>query len=435
MAARKSAGVKKKKPAKKAPNARRPRSTPLSTDELRIRMYNVGFGDAFLVRLPTSDGERTMLIDCGQHMGGIANPMNAVLDDLIASVTVNGTPRIDIVIATHRHFDHISGFDSAKWKTVEVGEVWLPWTEKRGDPAADSIRQAQLRMAAAIMARFATADTRIGWFALNSFSNRGAERTLLQGFVGVEERRYLPQLKRADRTFTTPRLPGVTVHALGPSHAPDVIATMHPPEDQAFRALAALAAETPDTPPATKDAFGTLFAPRYVVDAAKYAKAHRELASHADTERVIEAAEEDLLGAASAMEDAINGTSLMLVFEIGDQTLLFAGDCEWGTWSEVLADQAWRELLSRTTVYKVSHHGSFNGTPTGFANDLLPNDATSLMSFRPVEKWPSIPRQSLVDALADHSRTLVRSDQIPNDGGAMRRNGDLWVEVSIPVRA
>ena len=32
---------------------------------LRIRMYNVGFGDCFLLFVPTSNGVRKIVIDCG----------------------------------------------------------------------------------------------------------------------------------------------------------------------------------------------------------------------------------------------------------------------------------------------------------------------------------------------------------------------------------
>ena len=396
---------------------------------ITIRMYNVGFGDCFLVRLPTADGTRTMLIDCGQHIGGIANPMNSVLEDLIASVTTNGTAHIDVVVATHRHFDHISGFDSKKWRTVSVGEVWMPWTEKRGDPAADALRHAQHRLATALRARFASHDTRIGWLALNSFGNAGAEQTLLKGFVGVEERRYLPAKARADRTFTTPMLPGVTVNALGPSHDPDVIADMTPPKEQVFNAGAAEPAAATDDD-VRRD---PLFAPRMTLSPDAYAAAHPHLAEHADEKRVRTLAEEDLQGAAEGLEDAINGTSLMLILELGDHVLLFAGDAEWPTWSEALADPAWRELLAHTTVYKVSHHGSFNGSPTGFVDELLPDDAISLMSFRPVKKWPSIPRKSLVTALAAARRTLIRSDELPEPAPSLTRNGDLWVELALPL--
>ena len=75
--------------------------------------------------------------------------------------------------------------------------------------------------------------------------------------------------------------------------------------------------------------------------------------------------------------------------------MLLAGDAEWGTWSAILDDPASREVLSRTRAYKVSHHGSFNGTPSRFVDELLPQDATSLVSLGKMDIWPSIPRVSL----------------------------------------
>ena len=35
--------------------------------------------------------------------------------------------------------------------------------------------------------------------------------------------------------------------------------------------------------------------------------------------------------AAAALDNALNNTSLMLMFEVGDQYLLFPGDSQWGT--------------------------------------------------------------------------------------------------------
>lgn len=105
----------------------------------------------------------------------------------------------------------------------------------------------------------------------------------------------------------------------------------------------------------------------------------------------------------------------------------------------MLDDAEWRRLLGATTVYKVAHHGSWNGTPKPFVDELLPADALSLMSFKKVKKWPSIPRDSLVEALADQDRTLVRSDQTHGDGaipgghGGTVTTGDLWVQVNLPL--
>ena len=142
---------------------------------LRIRMYNVGFGDCILLLFDFADGPRSMLVDCGAHLGGAATPLPAVRADLIKTVRRDGTPRIDVVVATHRHFDHISGFDSDDWNDVTVGEVWMPWTEERGVPAADALRHTQKRAAAALSKRFPTADTPVGWLAMNSMSKRMPE--------------------------------------------------------------------------------------------------------------------------------------------------------------------------------------------------------------------------------------------------------------------
>lgn len=397
--------------------------------EVRLRMYNVGFGDAFLLFVPTEDGERTMLVDCGAHMSGIANPTKAIVADIIDAVTHNGRSRIDVVVATHRHYDHISGFAIDGWDQVEVGEVWLPWTEERGNPAADKLRKKQHRLAGLLANRFG-ADTDIGWLALNSLSNADAEATLLTGFKDPDEveRRYLPPVDRADATFETPVLPGVRVHVLGPSHDPAVVALLDPPSGKGFPFGFDVDGPAPARPP--------LFHARYLRTPDEYAGEHPELAARADIEDVTKLVAFDYLAAASNLEDAVNGTSLVLVLEVGRHRILLAGDAEWGTWSVVLDDPDWRQLLRGTTVYKVSHHGSWNGTPKPFVDDLLPPDALSLMSFKKVRKWPSIPRGSLVDALAAHDRTLIRSDEAHRDGairGGTLTAGELWVQVNLPV--
>ena len=123
----------------------------------------------------------------------------------------------------------------------------------------------------------------------------------------------------------------------------------------------------------------------------------------------------------------------MFALDFGDACVLLAGDAEWGTWSAMLDDPASRAVLRRTRAYKVSHHGSFNGTPSPFVDDLLPKDATSLVSLGPMDKWPSIPRKSLFAALEGPPRRLMRSDHMPLMGADLKNNGDLWVDISIPL--
>ena len=70
-----------------------------------------------------------MLIDCGVLKGtedGKAR-MQAIVRD-IAQTTAG---RLDVLVVTHEHWDHVSGFVQAEdeFKQLSIGEVWLAWTE------------------------------------------------------------------------------------------------------------------------------------------------------------------------------------------------------------------------------------------------------------------------------------------------------------------
>jgi glyoxylase-like metal-dependent hydrolase (beta-lactamase superfamily II) len=128
-------------------------------NDVLVRMYNVGFGDAFLVRLPTDEGEASALFDCGSHASSPRHrPIDEVVGQIIDDVRdADGTPRIDVVVGTHRHQDHVSGFDDDRWSEVVVGEVWLPWTEDPDDPQATRIRERQSATARRLAAALAAA--------------------------------------------------------------------------------------------------------------------------------------------------------------------------------------------------------------------------------------------------------------------------------------
>jgi len=64
--------------------ARRPRQPkPAAGRTLSVRMYDVGFGDCFLLRIPTLDGKtRQVLFDCGSIKNG-ARPFKNVVRQLL----------------------------------------------------------------------------------------------------------------------------------------------------------------------------------------------------------------------------------------------------------------------------------------------------------------------------------------------------------------
>jgi beta-lactamase superfamily II metal-dependent hydrolase len=79
------------------------------------------------------------------------------------------------------------------------------------------------------------------------------------------------------------------------------------------------------------------------------------------------------------LNTGINNTSLVVAFELprSKKVLFFAGDAQrgnWASWKDVTFKDGTetvtaKELLARTVLYKVGHHGSHNATLTGAADD------------------------------------------------------------------
>jgi hypothetical protein len=67
------------------------------------------------------------------------------------------------------------------------------------------------------------------------------------------------------------------------------------------------------------------------------------------------------------LDDALNNTSLILLFEVLGEVLVFPGDAQIENWSYALFEarnrRAIRNRLRRAAFYKVGHHGSLNATP------------------------------------------------------------------------
>ncbi|MGE0726247.1 MAG: hypothetical protein AB7O45_17875, partial [Alphaproteobacteria bacterium] len=102
---------------------------------VRVRMYRQGLGDCFLVTLPRDDKPPfRMLIDCGLFLG--SRNQDETMRKVVADVAADCGGKLDLLVATHEHWDHLSGFvqAQAEFTAIEVGETWLGWTENRDDP-------------------------------------------------------------------------------------------------------------------------------------------------------------------------------------------------------------------------------------------------------------------------------------------------------------
>ena len=394
---------------------------------ISIRMYNVGFGDSFLLRFPSSG---TVLIDCGVHPAGPGpHTMAEVVAQIVNDVTVNGKARIDVVICTHRHRDHVLGFEQDAWKNVEVGEVWMPWTEDPKDPEARKILETQSKKANALSAALRAAKVRpeIQQIADNALTNAKAMATLHDGFKGGNAKRvYLPPKNRADASFKTGLLPGVTLHAMGPSHDPKVIRDMNPPKGESFLRLAGGNGKKGTVPLPFDD--------RFVVPKGDVQEFLRSAGVGAKQLKDIQKmAQDDPFALAVALDAAVNGTSLMLMFEMGRAFLLFPGDAQWGTWQNALGDDEWHTLLGKTTFYKVGHHGSHNATPRDFVDKVIGDKFSGMVCTENTKKFPSIPRMPLIKELNKKSgNRIARSDDLAKVTGFTRKS-DVYTDTQIAV--
>ncbi len=433
-----------------------------------IRMYDVGFGDSFLLTFPGPDRPRKVLIDCGVHAAGPpqARPFRDVVEQILEDVREEGEARVDVVVCSHRHRDHVLGFEAEGWSNVRVSEVWMPWTEHPTDPEARSIREAQAKKTKAALRALALSGAndenaaRARTLLENNLTNAKAMAMLHGGFAGRPPARFLPEPPAGGRpllpqSFETPLLPGVEVHVLGPARDRATIRDMDPPVGESFlRAVAgggdAGAAPLDDrwalsprgdqfkawfkeTALLAKSAGFDPTQPLLPSDPNFVAKwvASLELTLQ-DLAKVERLASDSPLEVATTIDKAVNGTSLMLAFEIGRAVLLFPGDAQWGTWNNAIRTA--RPLLERVNFLKVGHHGSHNASPKAFVDGVLGQDFQAMVSTRTTKLFGEIPRLPLLDALRakQGSPALARSDEDAVPAG-FRRISDICIEALVEI--
>jgi hypothetical protein len=394
-------------------------------------MYRVGFGDCFLVSLPGADRDHYILVDCGVHVRGDINTMGAAVDDI---ATVTGK-RVDIVIATHAHQDHISGFGTfaSKFAAFDVGEVWMPWTEDPSDPTAAKLKGRQQALVGKLTHHFAALnDPRFGAAQsalLNLASNQDAFKLLRSGFHNATVKYY----KAGAELMNPAGIAGLTVEVLGPPTDTAFLAKMDPPAGQRYLRASGSGQATVDgvTPferhwNATKgDPGPRLSDPQ-----------RRELRAIVDN---------PVSSLAFALDQAINNTSLVTLFRYRGKSLLFPGDAQYGNWKAWMDGTAADGILSAVDFYKVAHHGSVNATPKN-ALEKMPSKTLAAMVSTQSEPWPSIPEPKLMEALDRKAqRGVVRSDSLTVPSGKAPKGpplgtlptgfstGSIWIDYVIPV--
>jgi len=398
---------------------------PRSATGLRVRMFRVGFGDFFLLSVPTKNGQSHILIDCGVHAQDLGSIRDAVTQ--MASDCGN---KLALVIMTHRHADHISGFGSCSdiFSTIEVERVWMPWFEDPGNTKAMNFQSsltalanrlgASLRLAAQRDPRaeellHMTENITGGAAAVGEATgNQKALNVLHGGFKGPAQHDYY-------RAGDTPTLPqdlvdaGLTAQILGPPIDEALVMQMTNKNQQYLTG-----ASDDDAPPANPfpDAF------RATYDT--YPTSAFEMYGADQIMRMVAGAQPDALAArAQAADKTLNNQSLVILFSFGGKNLLFAGDAQWGNWENFLYGGAYgtpghtdltdkaKAILNKIDFYKVGHHGSANATPKD-AVTAMRLGCVGMCSTQ-IHAYNEVPREPLLQALRGRMNgQLARSDQV-----------------------
>jgi beta-lactamase superfamily II metal-dependent hydrolase len=434
--------------------------------ERRIRMYRVGFGDFFLMTVPTEKGPQHILIDCGVTPGKTKKGDIGTIKAAVAHMAEETQKKLALIIVTHRHQDHIIGFSRAAeiFNDFEVGALWMSFWETEYDPnekkekkksLASEFQDELTALALSMQSRLALAgkdDPETDEILAMLQNATGVDHTefaakggaaaatkpgkgggtnaksleFLKSGLGLEPQYYV----KGDK----PKLPkvlkdaGLTAQILGPppTDAVDFMKLM-----DLKKGVGQYLGEADDGSATTFDPFGT----SWYAEASDYPpSAFRELSRESETapsavmEALIQAAQPNLLfTAAKTLDNFLNNQSLVVFFTFGGKKLLFAGDAQGGNWEYWMyggtpekapsvdkIDKDSASILSDLDFYKVGHHGSTNATPVSAVETMGGNFAsmcsTQEDSFGSVENESEVPRGPLLDALAKKS-TIVRSDQ------------------------
>jgi metallo-beta-lactamase superfamily protein len=420
-----------------------------------IRMYRLGVGDCFLLSFPRAgQDDFRILIDCGVHQaqphGG--DRVKQTVQDL---KQVLKDKKFDVVVATHEHQDHLSGFPEIA-RVFDAGcaqQTWVAWTEKDDDPLAQSLKTKKDQALNALY----NAHMRM------QLAGAAAEQEQLGSLLGFFGDEAGPKLKAfgtalkslsSQISYMAPGDPPIEIvedqvraFVLGPPRSKEQLGVSDPSKkdkDQVynFGAYAELADQV--APALAGEPVGpfddrfslpldgtkaiSFFKQRYWSDTND-----EDLRRRIDTTQNWRRIDSDWMGTATTLamqlDQDTNNTSLVLAFELGPKkdggpVLLFAADAQVGNWLS-WQDVKWNfegrsvsgpDLLRRTILYKVGHHASRNATlnklglelMTSLELALVPTDADMAAKV----KWGTLPWQSLLDRLIDKTKSgVVRTDQ------------------------
>lgn len=419
----------------------------------------MGFGDCFLLTFEykAKGGaieDRHILID----FGSTAKPKVAPADLMLRvarDIQKQCNGKLHAVVATHRHKDHISGFttNGAGTATGDIiaacqpDVVIQPWTEdpkakkdaKKATTIHTSSKKAFLAsldnmhslssstLAEARHLRSGLSQSLVDHLSFLAADNEGdkdpANKSAIDNLNAMGKDNFY--INFGSESGLEDVLPGVKTHVLGPPNLEQSKAILSEAfENKEFWMLHASAGKV------VTSVGGSLF-PGFQSSAF-----NQRTPPHTRwfIRRLHQVRATQLLELVRILDDSMNNTSIILLFEVGGKKLLFPGDAQIENWNYALDElkpdkdrEAVRALLEDVSLYKVGHHGSRNATPHTlwdlFArrrDKKSQKDLQTVVSTREdkhgdADVHTEVPRETLVTALKKGSKYFSTQELTGDD--------------------
>ena len=366
---------------------------------ITLRAYNVLFGDALLVSWDEDDGAHHAWVD----FGNFHNDANAVFEKVYNDVLARTGGKLDLLVITHRHLDHMEGFYSLRKRfkaDFTIQRLWHAHVTTSLDQVFEIAEQSLRNM---LPASIPASDSEIGRVFRNNFGAKGdkirKQMADIMKEIGVPASRTFKihrsvNLKRA----LPPGLKKLGIEVLGPEKNSKRYLE---PLQHALRVHGiGISAVNGRVKVTRNDPFAG-------VRAVKFSRS--PLAGLADLARLRRQLQSGGLDVLGAVDTTRNNTSIAMRLTHGAAQLLLVGDAEEMSWEIMRKNGA----PMRADVIKVGHHGSINASPPWSFTAVMPaklanNAAVISTDDDRFTGENEVPKDSVLNGWRDRLQTASR---------------------------
>lgn len=436
-----------------------------------IRMFRLGTGDCFVIKFYSGKNTLFKLMIDGGCWNGNSGKINPYIKELKKYVN----NKIDLLVITHEHKDHVHAFDVCEklfTENFEIKEIWMGWSENDNDP---KVKEWKNKFGERKQALF-EATKKLKSINKNpktkkqlNFEKNGNELfSIKQNFFAslsefselhfdTDSPTYKGLLRGMDVLknniaknniqYKSPGeiiekkdvLPGVKFYILGPPLAWEEVKKEKGKKGEGYDHNKNLPINEGFS--AAAFALGNGSSSDLIPFDSKFISNRGKHKNYTDQVNYWRNIDNDWLNSAGMLALRINSRtnnlSLAIAIEFVEsgKVLLFPGDAEFGSW-ESWHNIDWKiesifshkqltteELLNRTVLYKVAHHLSHNGTAKKLGLDMMTNKDLVAMATLDYDiispHWRStMPNKAIIDDLLVKTKgkiLIMNENNLPYD--------------------